>query len=146
MKIGFLGGSFDPVHFGHLIAAQDVYEKYHFDRLFLVTSADGPETVAEPVEPLEVAARMAASLRFERAPLLALYEKFRFAFPDVRNEHLEAEIEISETQLRELEERLASPDLYREGEKVKETTQAFEEAKIRLAQLYEHWEEAVELN
>ena len=61
-----------------------------FDRLFLVTSADGPETVAEPVDPLEVAGRMAASLRFERAPLLALYEKFRFAFPDVRNEHLEA--------------------------------------------------------
>jgi hypothetical protein len=61
-----------------------------FDRLFLVTSADGPETVAEPVDPLEVAARMAASLRFERAPLMALYEKFRFAFPDAGNEHLEA--------------------------------------------------------
>ena len=42
MKIGFLGGSFDPVHFGHLIAAQDVYEKYHFDRLFLVPAAQAP--------------------------------------------------------------------------------------------------------
>jgi hypothetical protein len=60
-----------------------------FDRLFLVTSADGPETVAEPVDPAEVAARMAASLRYEREPLMALYEKFRFAFPDRRNEALE---------------------------------------------------------
>ena len=42
MKIGFLGGSFDPVHFGHLIAAQDVYEQYRFDRLFLVPAAQAP--------------------------------------------------------------------------------------------------------
>ena len=42
MKIGFLGGSFDPVHFGHLIAAQDVYEQYKFDRLFLVPAAQAP--------------------------------------------------------------------------------------------------------
>ncbi len=41
---------------------------------------------------------------------------------------------------------MASPDLYRIGEKVQETTQAFEETKGRLQQLYEHWEEAVELN
>jgi nicotinate-nucleotide adenylyltransferase len=42
MKIGFLGGSFDPVHFGHLIAAQDVYEQYRLDRLFLVPAAQAP--------------------------------------------------------------------------------------------------------
>ncbi len=41
---------------------------------------------------------------------------------------------------------MASPDLYRDGDKVKETTKAFEEAKAQLQQLYEHWEEAVELN
>ena len=42
MKIGFLGGSFDPVHFGHLIAAQDAYEQYKLDRLFLVPAAQAP--------------------------------------------------------------------------------------------------------
>jgi len=42
MKIGFLGGSFDPVHFGHLIAAQDVYEQYELDHLFLVPAAQAP--------------------------------------------------------------------------------------------------------
>ena len=42
MKIGFLGGSFDPVHFGHLIAAQDVYEQKKLDRLFLVPAAQAP--------------------------------------------------------------------------------------------------------
>lgn len=42
MKIGFLGGSFDPVHFGHLIAAQDVLEQYKLDRLIMVPAAQAP--------------------------------------------------------------------------------------------------------
>lgn len=42
MKIGFLGGSFDPVHFGHLMAAQDAYEQHHLDRLFFVPAAQAP--------------------------------------------------------------------------------------------------------
>lgn len=42
VKIGFLGGSFDPVHFGHLLAAQDAFEQYHLDRLVLVPAAQAP--------------------------------------------------------------------------------------------------------
>ncbi len=42
VKIGFLGGSFDPVHFGHLIAAQDAMEQHKLDRLFLVPAAQAP--------------------------------------------------------------------------------------------------------
>ena len=42
VKIGFMGGSFDPVHFGHLIAAQDAYEQYQLDRLILVPAAQAP--------------------------------------------------------------------------------------------------------
>jgi ATP-binding cassette subfamily F protein 3 len=67
-------------------------------------------------------------------------------FPYRKVEDLEADIAAAEMQLREVEERLASPDLYRDGERVKETTRAFEETKARLQQLYEHWEEAVDLN
>jgi nicotinate-nucleotide adenylyltransferase len=42
VKIGFLGGSFDPVHFGHLLAAQDAYEQHQLDRLILVPAAQAP--------------------------------------------------------------------------------------------------------
>ncbi|MEY4004658.1 MAG: hypothetical protein RLZZ221_754 [Verrucomicrobiota bacterium] len=42
MKIGLLGGSFDPVHFGHLLAAQDAYEQHHLDRLIFVPAAQAP--------------------------------------------------------------------------------------------------------
>jgi nicotinate-nucleotide adenylyltransferase len=42
VKIGFLGGSFDPVHFGHLLAAQDAYEQHRLDRLVIVPAAQTP--------------------------------------------------------------------------------------------------------
>jgi len=42
VKIGFLGGSFDPVHFGHLMAAQDAFEQCQLDRLVLVPAAQAP--------------------------------------------------------------------------------------------------------
>jgi hypothetical protein len=76
-----------------------------FDRLFLVTSTQNDVggdaiIVAEPVDPALVAARMAASLRYERAPLIALYEKFRFAFPQASNELLETAAERERELLR----------------------------------------------
>jgi ATP-binding cassette, subfamily F, member 3 len=67
-------------------------------------------------------------------------------FPYRKVEDLERDIAAGETRLRDLEELLASPDLYRDGERVKETMRGFEETKAQLQQLYEHWEEAVELN
>jgi ATP-binding cassette subfamily F protein 3 len=67
-------------------------------------------------------------------------------FPYRKVEELEAEIAIEETRLKGLEAALASPDLYREGAKVQEKMQAFEDAKVKLKQLYEHWEESIELN
>ena len=42
VKIGLMGGSFDPVHFGHLIAAQDAIEQHQLDRLILVPAAQNP--------------------------------------------------------------------------------------------------------
>jgi ATP-binding cassette subfamily F protein 3 len=73
-------------------------------------------------------------------------QKRKRKFPYRKVEDLEADIAAGETQLRELEQLMASPELYRDGERVKETTRQFEETKARLHQLYEHWEEAVELN
>jgi ATP-binding cassette, subfamily F, member 3 len=72
--------------------------------------------------------------------------KRRRRFPYRKVEDLEAAIAAEETRLRELEALLASPDLYRDGERVKETTRNFDETRARLQQLYDHWEEAVELN
>jgi nicotinate-nucleotide adenylyltransferase len=60
VKIGFLGGNFDPVHFGHLLAAQDAYEQYRLDRLVIVPAAHAP---LKPGEPQSSAADRLAMLR-----------------------------------------------------------------------------------
>jgi ATP-binding cassette subfamily F protein 3 len=67
-------------------------------------------------------------------------------FPYRKVEDLEADIARGEAQLKELEQLLASAELYRDGDRVKDTMRSFEETKVRLQQLYEHWEEASELN
>jgi ATP-binding cassette subfamily F protein 3 len=77
-------------------------------------------------------------------PALKVKRKRRFPYRKV--EDLETDIAAAETRLREVETLLASADLYRDGDNVKEAMRAFEETKERLKQLYEHWEEAVELN
>jgi ATP-binding cassette subfamily F protein 3 len=70
--------------------------------------------------------------------------KRRFPYRQVAD--IEADITATESRRVELEQLLASPELYRDGDKVKETTRAFEETQEKLRQLYEHWEEALELN
>jgi len=42
MKIGIYGGSFDPVHLGHLLVAQAAVEELKLDRLFFVPAAHSP--------------------------------------------------------------------------------------------------------
>jgi ATP-binding cassette, subfamily F, member 3 len=94
----------------------------------------------------EVKQKPATSRERERTDGGAKKEKRKRKFPYRKTLEIEADIAAAETELRELEERLASPDLYKDGDKVKQTTKEFEEVKAELARLYEHWEEAVELN
>ncbi len=67
LKIGFLGGSFDPVHFGHLLAAQDVYEQYRLDRLFFVPAAQAPlKPQTMQAGPEERCAMLRAAIEWDR--------------------------------------------------------------------------------
>ena len=42
MKLGIYGGSFDPVHLGHLLVAQAAVEELGLDRLFFVPAEQSP--------------------------------------------------------------------------------------------------------
>ena len=48
-KIGLMGGSFDPVHLGHLIAAQDALEALGLDRVLFIPAARSPLKDRSPV-------------------------------------------------------------------------------------------------
>jgi nicotinate-nucleotide adenylyltransferase len=42
MRIGLYGGSFDPVHLGHLLVAQAAQEEMKLDRIFFIPAARSP--------------------------------------------------------------------------------------------------------
>ena len=58
MRIGIFGGTFDPPHVGHLIAAQEVYVQLGLDRLLLVPAAVPPHKRDETVSPGDVRLEM----------------------------------------------------------------------------------------
>ncbi len=67
-------------------------------------------------------------------------------FPYRKVNDLEAEVAQKEKLLEKLQAQLTDPETHRNGQCVKETLTAFEETKSELETLYEHWEEAFELN
>jgi nicotinate-nucleotide adenylyltransferase len=42
MKVGIFGGTFNPVHFGHLRAAEEVRERLRFDKILFIPSGNPP--------------------------------------------------------------------------------------------------------
>ncbi|SPD75546.1 putative nicotinate-nucleotide adenylyltransferase [uncultured Desulfobacterium sp.] len=51
MKIGILGGTFDPIHLGHLRTAEEVGEALGLKKVYLIPSASPPHKTGEPVTP-----------------------------------------------------------------------------------------------
>ena len=46
-KIGILGGTFNPIHLGHLITAQDALEQLGLERVIFIPSATPPHKVVD---------------------------------------------------------------------------------------------------
>lgn len=64
------------------------------DKVFFVASHELPDITVQPADPQEIARRMVFSLQEERADFMSAYLKFRFAFPEARNELIECAEEI----------------------------------------------------
>jgi len=65
-----MGGTFDPIHFGHLVAAQETAEVLGLERVLFVPTAQPPHKVGEPVSPVDhrvtmVSIAIADNPRFE---------------------------------------------------------------------------------
>jgi nicotinate-nucleotide adenylyltransferase len=53
MRVGLLGGSFNPIHFGHLRAAEEVREALNLDLIYFVPAAVPPHKSPEGLAPPE---------------------------------------------------------------------------------------------
>jgi nicotinate-nucleotide adenylyltransferase len=49
MRLGLMGGTFDPVHWGHLILAEQARERFGLEKVLFVTAAQPPHKLGEPV-------------------------------------------------------------------------------------------------
>jgi len=76
MKWGLFGGTFDPVHFGHLRAAQELIELLHLDRVVFIPAALPPHKTARVITPFEHRSQMVR---------LAIAGNDQFSFSDVEN-------------------------------------------------------------
>ncbi len=75
MRIALFGGSFDPVHHGHLLLAQDALEQLQLDKLLLIPAGINPHKLesapkAEPLQRLRMLqAAVAGEERLEVEPM-----------------------------------------------------------------------------
>jgi ATP-binding cassette subfamily F protein 3 len=67
-------------------------------------------------------------------------------FPYRKAADIEAEIAEREARIEELHAALTDPQVLRDGDRIKQIMAELEAQKASLPTLYEHWEEAVELN
>lgn len=66
-KIGILGGSFDPIHMGHLNIAQSAYLEYGLDEVWFIPAGHSPNKNEREMTPAELRAQM-VSLAVEKYP------------------------------------------------------------------------------
>ncbi len=60
-KIGLYGGSFDPIHHGHLILARDAMERLELDRVVFLPARISPHKLDRPPAPPEARSQMIAA-------------------------------------------------------------------------------------
>ena len=59
-KIGILGGSFDPIHNGHLAIAESAYRDFHLDEVWLIPAGHSPNKDEDKMTSAAVRAEMTA--------------------------------------------------------------------------------------
>lgn len=78
-KIGIMGGTFDPIHYGHLLIAQSAADEFQLDKVLFVPTGKSPHKQEELVTDAEKRCHMVKLA-------IASNEKFCFCDMEVKNQ------------------------------------------------------------
>lgn len=70
-RLGVLGGTFDPIHYGHLVAAQEAHYQLALEQVLFAPVGDPPHKLAEPLTAVDHRVRM-VELAIEGRPGFSL--------------------------------------------------------------------------
>lgn len=73
MKVGILGGTFDPIHFGHINLALEMKERHHLDQIWLIPAKVNPFKLEKKLQPMEHRRKM-VELAIEELSDFFLYD------------------------------------------------------------------------
>ena len=73
MRLGILGGTFDPIHLGHLRLAEEVGEGFNLNTVYLLPAASPPHKGRKSVTPFHHRFEM-TKLGVEGSPLLVAFD------------------------------------------------------------------------
>jgi nicotinate-nucleotide adenylyltransferase len=100
-KVGILGGTFDPIHMGHLVLAEQVREKFQLERVIFIPCASPPHKTEQKLSP--------ADDRFEMTKLALEGNPYFFVSDiELKREGLSYTVET----LRELKEFYRDSEIY----------------------------------
>lgn len=77
MKWGLLGGTFDPIHMGHLRCAEEILEMFDLNRIIFVPASRPPHKLGAEITPF---------FHREQMVRLAIEDNPSFSFSDVENQ------------------------------------------------------------
>jgi nicotinate-nucleotide adenylyltransferase len=101
LRIGILGGTFDPIHFGHLRIAEETLEELELEKVLLIPGGLPPHKYEKEISPFDD--RMAMTrLAVQNAPSLKVLdlegrrEGFSYSIETLRviHEHVKADLEL----------------------------------------------------
>jgi ATP-binding cassette subfamily F protein 3 len=124
-----------------IVFADGTTEVVHgnYDTYELLRQSRGQESGGRRAEPEKT-----TTSREPQRPESPRKRKRKFPFRKVSE--LEADIAAFEKKVGELETALQTPEVYRDAARIRDAMTELESTKNALALLYQHWEEAVELN
>jgi ATP-binding cassette subfamily F protein 3 len=115
----------------------DIYERLVASRVAAAAEKEDRKAAGRP--------QSSSTAQVGSAPATEAPKRKR-KYPFRKVPDIEADIDTFEEQKLDLEAALEDPETYRDGRRALEVQEKLADAQTKLAQLYDHWEEAMELN